>query len=789
MLSIERNTSHFRKGPFFFIGLESDKTHQLAASGLDVMTNNSTITHGVKDGETVYIVNQSSNTCLAVTSGSSPDDAVVGMAPYDGSQGQQWIRSGEQWLWGGNTSYCLDPISGTNNVGLGNTSNSSASWVFDEAERIVLGSDALDVPWTEPRTKVILYSMHDALNQKWWFESVETKEPEYLISQSTTTCLAVRSGSMPSDAEVGLLKCSGTKEEGWFPFGGSWQWAGNRSYCLGPDYSTRTLKLEDSSNSTAIWSMDEAERFRIGSDALDVPWEAPRTKVVLYSPHDGLNQKWWKFSDLKTNLEGAPPAVYPFPGSDETTYKQEIARGILNELGSKSDPLSHPRDVATFPGTVSSSTPRVTRKVTLDLSVLGQDRDFRMTVPKDWQLTDLYLAEGDVCQVILPETLSEAQALQITVRIGAHVDWLQPNSANIINGQFERMPIVSEVFDVKPGVNEIRSQYGGNLIFVFSEGVHFTVDVDVTNVVEAPYYRYGQTSNAEWDTIKMRDAPQTLMESDKCVAVIATTDARGITSPDELMSRYDEIMEMLNYAAGFDESEDPPRGKQWLVNDAQITAGSAHAGFPAMFWRVYYNMADNHTPYDWVSWHELGHNYQQGPYWSGAYGSESTVNLFSLYIQEQLFNSDRLEEQNSYATAADKVDSGMTFDEGDVWDQLVFLMEIKHAFPLGWEMFRQLNRTTRALSDDDAKYLTEDRQRQIDHVYKNLSKSVGYDLVLTYERWGLSLSQEAKDEIEQLGLEKAPGDLSHRPTKKPSQVTDVSDAQMYTPCIIIHRKI
>nr|XP_027232378.1 uncharacterized protein LOC113823863 [Penaeus vannamei] len=320
------------------------------------MTDNPTITYGVKDGETVYLVNQSTNTCLAVTSGSSPDDAVVGMAPYDGSQGQQWTRSGDQWLWGGNSSYCLEPISGTNNVGLGNTSNSSASWVYDESERIVLGSDALDVPWTEPRTQVILYPMHDGLHQKWWFESLETKEPEYLISQSTTTCLAVRSGSVPSDAEVGLLNCSGSKEEGWFPFGGF------------------GCRLQHSGY--------------------------PRTKVWLYSPYDGPNQKWWKFSDLKTIPEGAPPAVYPFPGSDETTYKQEIARGIINDMSSKSDPLPYPRDVATFPGTVDASTPRVTKKVTLDLSVLGQDRDFRMRVPWDWQLTDLYLA-GDVCQVIL----------------------------------------------------------------------------------------------------------------------------------------------------------------------------------------------------------------------------------------------------------------------------------------------------------------------------------------------------------------------------------------------------
>ncbi|XP_047489905.1 uncharacterized protein LOC125039721 [Penaeus chinensis] len=736
----------------------------------------------LKDGEAAYLIHQNSNTCLSVTEGSSPDDAVVSMAKCANIQSQQWIKSSGQWLWGENTAYCLVPVDGRNNVGLGDAKSSTISWVYDEDERIRLGSDALEVPWKEPRTKVVLNPQNDNLSQKWWLEAVNS-EPEFLINQSSNTCVGVRSGSKPSDAVVGMMQNSGDKEQMWFTVGNSWQWGGNRAYCLAPDYNTRSVKLEDTASSTASWYTDDAERFRIGSDALDVPRPEPRTTVILYYPNDGLNQKWWKFSDLKAGLEEAKPAVYPFPGSYEMIYEQELTRGLLNELGSKSEPLLYPRDVATFPGTIDASTPRITRKVTLDLSVLGQVKDFRMTVPKDWQLTDLYLAEGDVCQVILPETLSEAQALQITVRIGAHTDWLQPNSPNVSNKYFRRMPKVSEVFDVKPGVNEIRSQYGGNLIFVFSEGELFTVDVDITKVVEAPYYRYGQTSNAEWETIKMRDAPQTLMESDKCVVVIATTDARGITSPDELMSRYDEIVEMLNYAAGFDESEVPPRGKQWLVNDAQITAGSAHAGFPAMFWRLYYNIAEDITPYSWLSWHELGHNYQQRPYWAGVYGVESTVNLFSLYIQEKLFNSDRLEEQNSYVTAADKVDNGMTFDEGDLWDQLVFLMEIKHAFLLGWEMFRQLNRTTRALSDDEAKYLTEDRQRQIDHVYKNLSKSVGYDLVLTYDRWGLSLSQEAKDEIEQLGLEKAPGDLSHRPAKKPSHVTDVSDARIYTPCV------
>ncbi|XP_037790815.1 uncharacterized protein LOC119586185 [Penaeus monodon] len=716
-----------------------------------------------KDGEAVYLLNQSSNTFLSVTAGSSPDDAVLAMAPFSGDLSQQWLRSGGQWLWGANHAFCLLPVDGTNDVGLGDANASSVSWSYDEASRIVVGSDALDVPLEEPRTRVILSPANDDATQKWTIDLVSPEEPEYLINQSSKTCLGVRKGSTPSTAEVGMLNGNGLKEEQWFSVGDSWQWGGDRSYCLGPDYDVRTVILEESSSSTSVWYMDESERLRIGDYALNVPLHTPNAAVVLASPNNTKHQKWWKFSDLKTSLEGTEPPVYPFPGDDETSYNQEVSRGLVNMLTPKTDPLPHPRDVPTFPGTVDPETPRVTKNVILNLSVLGHDRDFRMVVPKDWQATDLYVAEGDICQIILPENLTIDQALQITVRIGAHKDKLNPHSGTVENKTFKRMPVVSEVFDLFPGVNEIRSQYGGNLIFVFTDGENFMVNAEVRNVVEAPYFRYGVTPVEEWEAIKTRDAPHAVLESDKCVVVVPSSAAQELTDPDQLMARYDEVLAMESYAAGFDETEAPPRGKYWLVGDIQISGGTAHSGFPVMFNRQNNDLANVETPYSWVTWHEVGHNHQQGPYWCNAYGTESTVNLFSLYVQEQLFGTDRLEEHNNYVISADKVDGGMTFAEGDVWDRLVFLMEIKHAFPEGWEMFRQLFRTTRALSDDEADYLTKVVQRQIDHVYKTLSKIVGYDLVLTYERWGLSLSQGAKDEIQLLGLEKAPGNLSHRP--------------------------
>ncbi|XP_068239958.1 TRPM8 channel-associated factor 3-like [Palaemon carinicauda] len=603
---------------------------------------------------------------------------------------------------------------------------------------------------------------------------------DFLISRFTLTSLTVLKGSSPSDAEVGLANCTGKTEQQWFHDGNNLLWGGNPSYCLIPNYKEKIVNLGNATSPVG-WIHDEKARFvpEGGKKAMDVPSKAPRTRVILYKLNDGNKQKWWTLSELEAELDSAPPAKYPVPAEDETTYNQEIARTVSNWFGTPDAPLLYKRDVETFPGLVSLDAPRITRNLVLDLSVLGQTRDFRMLAPRDWQPTNLYVPPDEMIEVILPDSLTSERAAQIQLRVSAHTDELKPTSPNVQSKEFKRMPIVSETYDLTPGTNKIRSQFGGHLIFTFSKGENFLVNIEVRNVVEAPYFRLGQTTKEQWAEELKKGAPYTLLESERTVLIVATSDAQNDTDPDILMTRNDEIISMLNYAAGFDETELPPRGKYWLVNDKQISAGSAHAGFPVMFWRKNYDMSKNDIPYTWVTWHELGHDYQQSNYWDRAYGVESTVNLYSLYIQQQLFDEDRLEKQGDYDSAADHVDAGMTFAEADVWEKLVFLMEIKFAFPdKDWEMFRQLRKITRALSDEEAEVLASKKQNQYDHVYKNLSKIVGSDLINTYNRWSLPISQEAQDEIAALGLPKAPGDLSHR-TKKDVFVCGQPELEKY----------
>ncbi|XP_064085273.1 uncharacterized protein LOC135200566 [Macrobrachium nipponense] len=756
-------------------------------------------------GNPEYLVSQSTLTCLTVLSGTGPSDATIGLAPFSGTIKQQWFIQDSTWIWAGNRSCCLAQDRKQGTLVLGAVGSSKATWNLDDQGMMETNSQVLDVPWEKPRTHVILYPKHGGVNQKWWklsqvksilqkFPEMKTsypaplvnmadriavqnqrcqckekyrtrvglkagaafEEPEYLISQSTHTCLTVLNGTGPKDASIGLAPYTGNARQQWFVEDGIWEWSLNRSYCLAPDLQKGGLKLE-LKNSHASWTIDKYGLFTNGPHALDVPWEGARTKVILYPIHGGINQRWWCMSSLKSCV-GCK--MYPLSASDENTYKDEMARGIVNRLCPLTEPLPHLRDTDHYPGNVAPGTPRKTVMCTLTVGTMQQRSSLRMTVPEDWQATNMYVVAGDIFTITLPN-ITEKQAEQITVRVGAHRDCLTPTSPNLRKGIFKRMPVVSEEFDLNPGKNCLRSQFGGNLIFTYEGKERFNVTAEVKNVVETPHYILGKSSSTDWKKMKNLDAPFSVLETDKVVLIVPTSEARGIVDIDDLLRRYDDIMTKLEDLSGFNESDPPPQGKQWMVDDVQITAGSAHAGFPAMFDHEYYDLTSPKTPHDWVVWHELGHNYQQGPYWSYAYGIESTVNLFSLYIEEKLKADDRLKRENRYLPTALAVDKGLTFEQADCWQKLVFLMEIKYSFPShGWEMYRHLNRTVRALSEHDAAILKKNRQNQYDYVYVTLSRFIGTDLLPHYQRWSLPVSGKAQNEVKSLGLPKAPHNMS-----------------------------
>lgn len=164
--------------------------------------------------------------------------------------------------------------------------------------------------------------------------SSKSSETEYLVSQSTHTCLTVLKGTGPSDAVIGMAKPTGGVQQQWIVCGGQWQWAGNRSYCLEPDFTKGQVRLALSASSNAVWTHDSADRMMVKSYALDVPWEKPRTKVIVYPHlHDGTNQKWWILSDLKSHLSSCQPFETSLPPAVTTICQHEAQRQVYNHDG------------------------------------------------------------------------------------------------------------------------------------------------------------------------------------------------------------------------------------------------------------------------------------------------------------------------------------------------------------------------------------------------------------------------------------------------------------------------
>ena len=153
---------------------------------------------------------------------------------------------------------------------------------------------------------------------------------------------------------------------------------------------------------------------------------------------------------------------------------------MANRLCPVDETIPFHREVAQFPGVVDSSIPRISKSLLLRVHGEKQRPNLRMTVPPEWHATDLYVPPEELIEIHLPTIFSPAYINQLSVRVGAHTDFLHPKSDNVKHQKvFKRMPEISEQFKLHPGLNKIRSQYGGSLIFVCDPGEKFTIDITV----------------------------------------------------------------------------------------------------------------------------------------------------------------------------------------------------------------------------------------------------------------------------------------------------------------------
>ncbi|RXZ43204.1 M60 family metallopeptidase [Crenobacter cavernae] len=575
---------------------------------------------------------------------------------------------------------------------------------------------------------------------------------EMLVSKTGSGCLARRTPTALAGDKVSGAPCDGADPRQRWTFNGSTlRAAGNNALCLsGALQYSGTLSLVTCDGGQAQQWMWTDGQLLNGRWALDY---TASHEIIVWGSHGAVNQRWMSLSDLKKAVDAGKSLVvkYPVVASDGKAVELERSRDLLNRLTPPAEPLPVPRDVSIYPGSVPANAPRVTEALTLDRRFADASHEGWSQKLRNWLATGLYAPAGEAITVTVPPA-TELSALDgVFVRISPHTDVINRSGSDTI----DRYSNVSLAAPLRPGVNYVRSQYGGLVILESRSSANVAVSATVSGAVRAPYFKLGKTS--DWASARNAPAPWAVLEGRLAVVVVPSSQIRSLADAEKVMQTYDARMQDIIDLAGFDgSSAKHPKleGKQWLVEDKQISAGYGHAGFPIMT-MLDWKLATVASANGWGVQHETGHNYQPFCLWASRYGSESTVNLFSLYSQEKAGLPSRLINNKQFSAAITKLEKpGFDFDkDADVWDKLILHAQLRYAFPdKGWEIYRQLNRRYRELGVDEQKAICADRQKQADTSYELLSDISGADLTEHFQHWGVPVSSDAIGRVKAKGL-------------------------------------
>jgi len=397
-------------------------------------------------------------------------------------------------------------------------------------------------------------------------------------------------------------------------------------------------------------------------------------------------------------------------------------------------PAAHPA-AAVFPGSVPRNAPRLSRTVPIDPKIPA------------WHSTGLYADPGEPITVTIPGEVA-GQGLQ--VRIGAHTDTLYHLP------KWERAPDISRILPLREAVTTLASAFGGLIYIDLPKDLRAApFDLTIAGAVAAPRFVLGQDSDETWNRdLKKLPAPWAEFECGHVVLCCPAEAARQVSNPVELMTYWQTVVaaqdDLSSQAAG-------RRNPERIVCDVQISAGYMHSGYPIM---VPVSAAAEMVTYvpgtsapGWGFYHELGHNHQR-PAWTPEGTTEVTCNLFSLYIFHHCLDkadptvghtamSQEAREKNIKKHLAIRA----PFDawKRDPFLALISYWQLVDAF--GWDKLKEV-----LASYENPAFgptpKTEAEKR--DQWMVRYAKIVKKDLGPFYDRWGIPVSEGAKQEISSL---------------------------------------
>jgi hypothetical protein len=227
---------------------------------------------------------------------------------------------------------------------------------------------------------------------------------------------------------------------------------------------------------------------------------------------------------------------------------------------------------------------------------------------------------------------------------------------------------------------------------------------------------------------------------------------RDIEDPTPTLELYNRAFAAMADLRGIKRLHSSP---ERIVADEQISLGYMHSGYPVMTWLDVQKRSvdlDLLNQDSWGHWHEFGHNHQVGA-WTPAGTGEVTNNLFVLYVWETVIGKPDEEAHPAMRPAEfqkewEKYDAnGRRFED---WQANPFLalhcyVQLKNAF--GWEPFKAVFRQYELLPEQER---PQTDQAKRDQWMVRFSRAVKRNLAPFYAAWGVPISPEARDSVEDL---------------------------------------
>ena len=225
-----------------------------------------------------------------------------------------------------------------------------------------------------------------------------------------------------------------------------------------------------------------------------------------------------------------------------------------------------------------------------------------------------YVPAGEIATIKLTdEALKYAKKGQIKIIVGQNETNAEEYSHN--NDAENRMPYLGKVFSISENETKVGTPFGGMVYLQVDSNVPsgLNLEVEVSGVVDTPYYDLGRTTDSEWKTSQSAPGLMAEVRTPYLRFMIPSKFIRDVEGIAQAAQFWDNATALSAHVMG-QENRDTP---MTLIFDQYITTGVAYASVGA--WKCnlppswatdalnYHNLMGSGS---WGLIHEINHHYQ-----------------------------------------------------------------------------------------------------------------------------------------------------------------------------------